>query len=200
MNPPEQAPAHLVEQASSYMRDYIESGRSRTDLLKEVAELVIQLRRSYTLEDGRADWSGRSPAYRAAIMEIYERGRVPRDRYDTVQAALRYHVGNLLRERVPVEELAAVGLSKVAPRERINRTRDVVAALAEDGSVASITGDPIRLVTHAEALLDFVDPDRLAELKGKERVAARHGLRHLSARAAELAAQLAPVSRPRKVV
>jgi len=192
MTTPESAQERLIADAARRMRDYVRSGRSRTDLLKEVAEIILELRRSYTLEDGRADWSGRSPAYRAAVARIYKEGGVPRDRYDTVQAAVRYHLGNLLRERVPVDELEAVGLSSIAPRERINRTRDVVAALAADGSVASITGDPLRLVTHAEALLDFVDPARLLALKGKERIAARHALHHLAARAAELAQQIAP--------
>jgi hypothetical protein len=168
------------------MREYIESGRTRTDHLKEVAAIIVDLRSHFVLENGRVDWSGRSPAYRAAVRAIYERGHVPSDKYDTVQAALRYHVGNLLRQRADADDLAAVGLSSISPKERNGRIRDVVRALAAGGSVAEVTGDPVRLIAHAEALLDFVDPLDLDRLAGPERAAARYGLRHLSALIAEL--------------
>ena len=48
--------------------------------------------------------------------QIYEGAQMPRERQDTFQAALRYHVGNLLRERADESELAAVGLTTTSPR------------------------------------------------------------------------------------
>lgn len=176
----------LIASTARLLGDYIQSGRMRTDLLKECAAVVAELRQHFHLADGRTDWGGRSPAYRKAMHEAYSRAHVPTDRFDTVQAALRYHVGNLLREIVPADELAAAGLSKISPKERLNRTRDVVAALSMSGSVAEITGDPIRLLIYAEALIDHVAEDALDGLKGKERVAARDALRGLAERIEEL--------------
>src|SRR4051794_5299906 len=104
-------PAQLVDEGVKVLRRYLTD--HRTDHLKQLAEIVIQLRSAHTLEDGRTDWSGRSPAYRQSMADIYTRARVPPEKLDTVQAALRYHVGNLLRDRAKDEELGAVGLSPV---------------------------------------------------------------------------------------
>ena len=52
----------LVETASNHMREYVKSGRTRTDQLKLAAEAVVGLREHFLLEDGRIDWSGRTPA------------------------------------------------------------------------------------------------------------------------------------------
>ena len=181
-------PKKTAADATRLLREYVESGRSRTDLLKRVAELIVELRAKHTLDDGRIDWSGRSPAYRAAISEIYKEAGVPADKLDTVQAALRYHVGNMIRDRADDYALQAVGLTNVAPRERLNRNREIVAALAASGSVADVTGDPLRLIAGAEALLDHVDESALRTFRGKERVAARHALAGLRDRAEALRA------------
>ena len=58
------------------------------------------------------------PSYRQVMAEIYEEAQVPREA-DTFQAALRYHVGNLLRERADESELAAVGLTSRPRRTRL---------------------------------------------------------------------------------
>lgn len=178
--------AGLTDAVAAILGDYVQSGRERTDLLRLAAEKIVNLRQHFTLADGRVDWSGRSPKYRALMQEIYARAHVPADRYDTVQAALRYHVGNLLRETADKDDLASVGLTAVAPRERLARNRAVVAAIAETGKVGDITSDPLRLITYAEALLDHVAPASLEALQGAERGAARHALEGLSGRVEEL--------------
>ena len=192
-------PKKIAADATRLLREYVESGRSRTDLLKRVAELIVELRAKHTLDDGRIDWSGRSPAYRTAIAEIYRDAGVPADKLDTVQAALRYHVGNLIRDRADGMALAAVGLTNIAPRERLNRNREIVAALAASGSVGEVTGDPLRLIAGAEALLDHVDESALRNLRGKERVAAKHALAGLRDRAEALRAMIEGRAGGRKV-
>lgn len=173
--------APLIDRAARLLGDYVATGRTRKDILKDVAEALVELRATYSLEDGRRDLGGRSPAYREAVSEIYSRAHVPRDKYDTVQAALRYHVGNLLRERFDADELAAVGLKSTSPKARLARTRDVVAAMSKSGSVAELTSDPARLLVYAEALVEHVDHERLAALAGPERLAARRALAGLRA-------------------
>lgn len=185
----------LTQKASRLLADYIKSGRSRTDLLKECAALIVDLRSLHTLDDGRVDWSGRSTAYRAEIRKVYAAAKVPADVLDTVQQALRYHVGNLLRERADAGALEQVGLSSTSPRGRLSRQREVVAALSTNGSVAEVLNDPIRLIAHAEALLDYIDRSALAALTRKDRTAARASLEGLAEQATALAGLVA--RRPR---
>jgi len=185
----------LTRRASRLLADYIKSGRTRTDLLKECATAIVDLRSQHTLDDGRVDWSGRSTAYRAEIRKVYAAAKVPADVLDTVQQALRYHVGNLLRERADAGALEQVGLSSTSPRGRLSRQREVVAALSTNGSVAEVLNDPIRLIAHAEALLDYIDEGGLAALGAKERTAARASLEGLVERAERLAGLVA--KRPR---
>ena len=151
--------AALVDAAALDLGGYIQTGRQRTDLLKRAAGTIVELRQQFTLEDGRTDWSGRSPRYRAAIAQVYFRAHVPDDKLDTVQAALRYHVGNVLRERAEADELAAVGLSATSPKARIDRIRAVTVALANEGKA-----DPLRLTEAAETLLGRVSPEALVAL------------------------------------
>jgi len=176
----------LTEQAARLLGDYVQSGRTRADFLKACAAVIVDLRSHFKLEDGRTDWGGRSPAYRRAVHEIYLAAHVPTDRFDTVQAALRYHVGNLLRDRVPEDELAAVGLSGVSPKARLARNREVVSALSKSGSVGELTGDPVRLLIYAEALLDHVGEDVLSGLPSAQKAAARLALEGLETRIAAL--------------
>lgn len=172
----------LTDDAARLLGDYIASGRTRSDYLRACAAVIVEIRAHFILEDGRTDWGGRSPAYRKIIHDIYQRAHVPTDRYDTVQAALRYHVGNLLRDRVSADDLAAVGLSGVSPKQRLARTREVVSALSKSGEITELTGDPVRLLIYAEALLDHIAEDALDGLSAPEKAAGRIALEGLAAR------------------
>lgn len=176
----------LVSHSASLLAEYLDAGRTRTDLLKEIAEDVVELRSMHHLEDGQTDWSGRSPEYRRAVSELYRRARVPHEQLDTVQAALRYHVGNLLRQRATAEDLAGVGLSATSPKERLARQRAVVNALAavEDGG--NIRTDPPRLLAFAEVLVGLVDAKAVAALSVPALVASQMSLDTISAQAAVL--------------
>lgn len=113
----------LIERSGKLLKQYANAVRG-TDLLYEIAPLVVELRSRFHLEDERTDWSGRSPGYRAAIREVYSLGEIPKESLDTVQAALRYHVGNLLRDRAPADELEGVGLIKLSPKKRLALRRE----------------------------------------------------------------------------
>lgn len=108
----------------------LESGR--TQVLRSLAEVVVELR-SRTLENGTPDWAGRSWEYRQAAHAAYEAAGIPADAQAGIQAAIRYHVGNLLRERLTPEELQRAGLLGVSPRERIAAQRASLVADAEAG-------------------------------------------------------------------
>jgi hypothetical protein len=111
----------IIERSIRLLKDY---RRDRyTSQLKQLAELIVELRSRHTLRDGRTDWSGRSPAYRQDIGWIYRSAGIPEVELDTTEAAIRYHVGNLLRARAAGTELAAVGLKQTSPKERLDQAR-----------------------------------------------------------------------------
>lgn len=192
MSNPTPSVESVAKEAARLLGAYIKSNRTRVDILRECASVVVDLRALFTLEDGRTDWSGRSPEYRRVMHDVYAAARVPTDRYDTVQAALRYHVGNLLREKVRAEDLAAVGLSGVSPRERLARNRDVVSAMSKSGAVSELTGDPVRLVVYAESLLDHVNADNLSRLTAAQKSAVRRALAGLAERTGVLSEAVGP--------
>lgn len=183
-------PEALVEAAARSLRAYLASDRQRTDYVKEVAEQVYRLRALHHLADGRPDWSGRSAAYRADVHRIYSEARVPAEVLDTVQAAIRYHLGNLLRARVSVEDLRASGLSATSPRQRLDRDREIAAAVA--ASTGRTVADPLRLLAHTIALLEVVDDEALASLAGRQRGAGRAAAARIASHAERIGAALAP--------
>src|SRR5919205_1123942 len=99
--------AELVQRGAELLSDYVFT--SSTDTLRELAPIIVNLRRHFTLSNGVPDWSGRTPDYRRAVAELYARARIPNEQLTAVQQALRYHVGNLLREVAPPDELEAAG-------------------------------------------------------------------------------------------
>ena len=180
-------PTQLVEQAVPVLRRYLTD--PHTADLRELAELIIQLRSAHTLEDGRTDWGGRSPAYRQSMTDLYHRAAVPADKADTIQAAIRYHVGSLLRERTKGEELAAVGLSPIAPRQRLATRRQVLQAQAAS---AAPRQDVARLTAMAQALLEHIDAEAVPELPPERAVASRLALEAIDLRVSQLLRLLAP--------
>lgn len=176
----------LVARGVEVLRQYLAD--HRTDHLKDLAPIVVDLRGSFTLDDGRQDWSGRSPAYRQAMADIYTRAQVPKEKLDTLQAALRYHVGNLLRDRATGEELAAVGLVARSPKERLANHRQALAAQRE---AAAPRQDAARLAAYSQQLVEFIDENALGDLPPERAVATRLALEAVQGRSAQLLVRLA---------
>ena len=186
-------PQKLVDDGVQVLTRYLED--HRTDHLRQLAEIVVRLRGEHTLEDGRKDWAGRSPAYRQSMADLYTRARVPEAKLDTVQAALRYHVGNLLRERAKGEELAAVGLSTVAPKQRLATAR--LASQAQK-RMSAPPQDVAKLAAYSQALVEHIDEDAIPELEPERAVAARIALEAVQSRAAQLLVRLADAVPPQR--
>lgn len=102
-----------------------------------------------------------------------------------MQAALRYHVGNLLREKASREELASVGLGVISPRERLAKTRQAFAAMVRASGNAP-REDVARTATYAQALLEYVDDHAVGKLTPEQAIAATLALRAARRRADEL--------------
>lgn len=100
--------------------------RRRSELLRAAAEAVVALRREHQDPEvpGQPDWAGRSQSYREQVARLYRQAQVPPDSAPgQVQSAIRYHVGNVLRQVAPAAELEAAGLDAAGPLGRVTRSR-----------------------------------------------------------------------------
>lgn len=88
--------------------------------MEDVAEAVVDMRATFTDKHGEPDWAGRSYDYRMAVREAFHTaGLTPQHpQRERAMSLLRYHIGNVVRERLPEEEVANVGLLVAGPKER----------------------------------------------------------------------------------
>ena len=97
---------------------------------RRAAEAIVSAREYFYTSDGRPDWSGRTRAYRDFIAEVYGNAGVTRDDLASEQAAVRYHVGNVVRERVSDADLEDAGYRVASPRQRSIDRRSARSELA----------------------------------------------------------------------
>lgn len=163
----------------------------QTTLAREIAEGSVALREFYEV-DGQPDYAGRSHAYRVTMRDLWSKaGFADAAERDAAQARVRYHVGNIVRERIPAEQIEAAGLQGPSPREQTTERKRAVAALAQAASSAPLgdtDADLVRAVGASLAILLRLDPDRVAAVKGRERGLVVATLRRIEARAGVLSA------------
>lgn len=168
----------LKEQAVAAIRagSRTDDDGERTRQYRAAAEALVDARPFFTGTDGLPDWGGRSHDYRVWVGECYgEAGVLPAERH-RVQGAIRYHVGNLLREKAPKEALEALGMATTTtPIERGAKQRaarsEIVRAVRGQAEV-----DTLRAMTAAEALLKRIGSDDVQDLAGERLDAAREAL------------------------
>lgn len=110
----------LFQKVSGGMAAYANSPEDadRTALLKDVATALVDSRGHFFNREGAPDWAGRTHAYRMWVRDATAAANLtPADR-TSIQAAVRWHVGTALRERLSPEQLEAIGLKVKSPRER----------------------------------------------------------------------------------
>lgn len=119
----------LTAAGAGLIQFYSKLDETKTDVLKALAKVVVALRAHYRTPEGDVDWGGRSWDYRQTASAMYDAAGIPPDSESNIQASLRYHVGNLLREVAPPKQLAAVGLLAKSPKARMNDVRTATTAL-----------------------------------------------------------------------
>lgn len=103
----------------------------RRDRLKDVAAVLLHLRSMHTGANGLPDWRGRSYDYRSLVRDIYAEAGLSSDPNDKTKAMLRYWLSELLRQRVPADELQAADLKTTPPSSRqVDRNRQQAALAA----------------------------------------------------------------------
>ncbi len=161
--------ARLRDKAAQAIRRYRTAGEDeRTAILREVAEIFVDLRSHFYLDDGSTDWRGQTYPYRQVIGEVFSMASVPKDELSTVSAAIRYHVGNVLRERLDPDDLEAIGLRPASPRERSVEKRERQSVLLNALRLGPNLGqglDVLRSLTAAHALLSRVPDGAFRDLE-----------------------------------
>lgn len=105
------------------VRAYQQVEKAQVVVLKSLAAVLVALR--LQMDDPKGD----SHAYKQQAAEIYRDAGVPKDTKSTVQGNVRWHIGNLLRDLLPPDEVRALGLKEEGPRERRSLARSRTSAL-----------------------------------------------------------------------
>lgn len=169
--------------AAELARALVTADAERTEHLRAVAEDYVSARAYFYTRDGEPDWAGRSYAYRSWVRDVTSAANVPQSELGTIQAAIRYHIGNVLRERVPQDELTSHGLRAESPRERSIEKREGTSAalrmLTGGGPIATKE----EIVAASEAFARALRRVRLDDLPDVERHAAQAALMDLASEA-----------------
>lgn len=156
-----------ADRAQKALREAVE--RPGTENTRKAAEAVLNLRKQFR-HDELPDWAGRSPAYRDMIARVYRDAGVPADMGNNFQANLRYHIGNVLRQLAPPEELEALGLQSQGPLGRVRQTRQEQPRKRRRQKVM---GDPVALATAAYGLVQALRTMEMNGASGKVESALR---------------------------
>lgn len=173
--------------AESLRRSFLGSDSERTDHLRNVATSFVDAREHFYTKEGEPDWNGRTYAYRTWVREVMSRANVPADLLTSTQAAVRYHVGNILRDRLNDEQLAELGLRKESPRQRSVEKRERTSsalALVNGGEALESLED---VQEAAAAIIGILKRVNVQELTGQRRKAAEAALRDVCAAATKAA-------------
>ena len=125
-----------------------------SEVMRELARQVVELRSRFVWQD-LPDWGGRSMDYRNAIYRAYRDAGVPSDSVAGLQANLRYHVGNVVRDIAPPEELEAIGLDPEGPRARAVRSRATVDRRRKPPTSSTAHAVPLAVMRDPLALASF---------------------------------------------
>lgn len=151
----------LVREGSKLAMAYADSiGDQRTATLRRLAEVIVDLRSMFALTDGRTDWGGRTPQYRTAYRDIFTRAGQEKG-LRPLQSALRYHVGNRLRDVAPAHELERVGLRQASPKDHLRESRAIAAALV---SSRVRSEDILPTVTALRGVLSSIRPEQVTQM------------------------------------
>lgn len=119
----------LIEEGANLLHEAHELNQGLTATYRKLAGVIVDLRKRFPNSKGTGpDWKGTTQDYRDAAQRMYDGAGVPADAVSGMQAAIRYHIGNVLRERLTEEELTQAGLSTEGPLDRARSRREAASA------------------------------------------------------------------------
>ena len=108
----------LIEQGQALFAEIVQRETEPTDLYRELALRLVHLRRHFPSKiEGVPDWAGRTAEYREAAAKIYAAADIPPDSETSIQARVRYHVSQAVRQIAPAGELRQLGLKEKGAAE-----------------------------------------------------------------------------------
>jgi len=183
---------HLTEAqrtAVRALRHYLIEGK--TEDLRQVAENFVEAREHFFTKEGSPDWLGRTYAYRRWVRETTTLANVPGNELATVQAAIRYHAGNVLRERLDAEQIEALGLKPESPRERSvtkrERHAEILSVFGAGGPEITDADEILHVAEMIQHALDRISSEALAMMGPEGRRKTRRALRAIADRSDDLA-------------
>lgn len=182
----------LRANARNLLKRYLRADETeRTPILRAIAECFVDAREHFERPDGSPDWKGRTHAYRMWVRDTVTDAGVPKEEHATVQSAVRYHVGNVLRERLDEETREEYGLIQRSPRERSADRRESRTAILQALTSRDLSGGALMSLTAAHAVLNKVEPKDLDELEGHALTVADAALTELERKVRALRRRLA---------
>lgn len=163
----------------SIRRAATQEGAEATEALRETAEAFVSARAHFFSADGSPDWRGRTHAYRAWVSETMGLAGVKPEERSSIQAAIRYHVGTVLRERLDGETLRRLGLRKATPRERSVEKRAKISqtlSFFTGGPAVNELDEMLNLARLISSALARVDEEALAAMPTEDRRKVREAL------------------------
>lgn len=98
-----------------------------TEWYRTIAKRNVDIR-AQILVNGEPDWAARSHTYRETVKRMMDEADVPEATRIAVYNNLRYHVSDVLRERLSEAKLLELGIDPQSKRQRqISRQRGEVA-------------------------------------------------------------------------
>lgn len=158
------------------------SEEERTQILRLIAETLVDAREHFGRPDGSPDWNGRTYPYRTWVRDAFEEAGVSREDVPTVQAAIRYHIGSVLRSRLDEDTLDAYGLIKRSPKERSADRRAERTAVVQALQARDVAGGALVALRAATSVLAQVEVKDFEELDPLGRAAADAALADLERR------------------
>ncbi|WP_327712386.1 hypothetical protein OG912_32205 [Streptomyces sp. NBC_00464] len=139
----------LVARGVAYAREYDQIQGKATTLVKNLAVVILALRRKHD------DMRGTSHDYREAVAEMYRTANLPTDSNASLQSNVRYHVGNALRRHLTTRELEQLDLKTTSPLERFQDRRKtdsaIVRAVKAVDTAAASTPPPAKSAVKGKA-------------------------------------------------
>ena len=168
-----------TEAVEQLRRSFSATDAERTDRLRAVARAFVAAREHFYTKEGEPDWHGRTYAYRTWVREVTSLANVPADSLSSTQAAIRYHVGNVLRERLDDDQLAELGLRKESPRERSVEKRERISEALALVSGGTALDDADAILDAAKAITGILRRINASGLTPAERRRAKDALQEV---------------------
>lgn len=127
----------LRARGAAYAREYHRIHGGQTVLLKNLAMVVWAIRLKH--DDPR----GTTHDYRQEVAEMYRQASIPPDSLSGLQAAVRWHLGSIIRQQLPAKQIKELGLLDSSPTERQQDRRAVDSALLTATKVSVEASAPV---------------------------------------------------------